>query len=44
MIMVKKEKKCEIRTSLQVLDKYAVSAIIDSAKTTRSDPFGHGGF
>ena len=29
---------------IAILDKLSVPAIINSAKTTRSDPFGHGGF
>ena len=29
---------------IATLDKFSVFAIVNSAKTTRSDPFGHGGF
>jgi len=42
--MIKKENNSIIRINLQGLDKVSGSAIINSAKTTRSDPFGHGGF
>ncbi len=33
-----------IINKITILDKFSVFAIIDTAKTTRSDPFGHGGF
>jgi hypothetical protein len=42
--MKKKENNSIICINLQGLDKVSGSAIINLAKTTRSDPFGHGGF